>query len=277
MAKTRKKIFEKEPPLLENLEEANILGSMIKDKVFMFWCFKYQTTEDLFEHEEAKKLFNVIKAVKSDGDPVDILTISEKSRILGFSETLTPVLFVKIEEWANVIKAYASMKKRIKDYGLKIPIYNLPEEQRRAKKDEYNVVVDFEINLEFRRFVERYLMWAESPEIKNSLTRLANPDTSVNDRQFCAGVLYALKKFEAYFDQYIEDENGDLLGITMSDLLNQYDDWKRGVEIFRKQKETAIPSKMNENYDFDFGKGKVRIVIDNPNENRTFPNDDIPF
>jgi hypothetical protein len=238
----RKNIFETEP-LAESklddwiIEEINILGAMMIDNIFMLWCAKYRTTVDMFEHEEAKLLFTAIDSLRKERAPVDLLTVSEKLRQTGLIERITPVTLANMTAIADVKRAYTSMKKRIK--VLELPVYDISEEIVTRKKDEYKTIINFDENIEFRHFVERFKMWVNNQEIQHCLQRLGSPETSVNDRQFCAGVLFAVKRFEAIFDFFIENEAGDNLGIQLSDLINQHDDWKKGEKARRKEAEAV--------------------------------------
>jgi hypothetical protein len=270
----RKNLFESEPPetkSIDTMEEANILGAMMVDKVFLLWCAKYHTTVDTFENDECKLLFTAIDSLRKERQPVDLLTVSERLRESGLIETITPVTLSNLTAIADVQKAYATMKKRIK--VLEIPVYDINEEIKKNKKREYKTVIDFDANIEFRHFAGRFKLWVNNQEIKNCLQRLGSPETSVNDRQFCAGVLFAMKRFESIFESFLEDEKGVYLGINLYDLINQYDDWRNGEEVIQQ----AIPSKMNDSHYFNFEGKKVKIVVDDPVGDPPFMDEDIPF
>lgn len=235
--------------VLGSKEEANIIGAMMTDKVFMFWCFKYRVTENDFKNEDAKTMFHLIETLKNQGGLVDLHTVTEFINEHGIGERFTPLILANIAKNADLKTAYASVKKRIKGRELSDMVYNVMEQIERRRKDEYKTVINFNENEEFRRFAERFVMWTEDKEIRSSLARLASPDTSVYDRQFYAGVLFAVKRFEHIFDME-EDEEGNLIGIKLSDVVNQYENWKKDFReeepalVFRSKIQDEWPENM---------------------------------
>lgn len=227
MAKRNKKEIATEE--IEDPKERNIIGAMMTDKIFVNWCFKYRVDEDCFEDDKAKLIFKSIEILKKSNSNIDLLTVSERLKI--DNDGVIPITCVAdTVRDVDVKMAYTEMKKRLKKYANNTPVYSLKEDidwhlERHGLDLRY--IVDFDNNIEFAYFCERFKMWVDNQEINSCLGRLGDPSTSVYDRQFCAGVLFAVKKFEIIFGAFKETARGESMGINLYDLIGQYDSWKK--------------------------------------------------
>lgn len=217
------------PPLVEIEDpiERNIIGAMMTDKIFVNWCFKYRVTEDCFEDERAKSTFLAIKNLKKDYNEIDLLIVSERLRINHNDGLVPSECLAHAVKNVDVKRAYTEMKKRLKKHGDIVPVYNLAENIERHSVVDFRYIVDFDSNKEFAYFCERFKMWVENEEINSCLEKLGDPSTSVYERQYCAGVLFAVKRFETIFGAFKETSRGDNMGINLYDLIYQYDNWKK--------------------------------------------------
>lgn len=215
------------PEGIVNPIERNIIGAMLTDKVFVKWCFKFRVTEDCFEEDKGKLIFESIKILKKAGSNIDMFSVYELLRVEGNNDAISLSSLDEAAQNVDVTAAYTEMKKRLKEHGIRIPAYSINDNIKKNKM-RLQYAVDFDNNIEFAYFCERFKMWADNEEIKECLERLADPQTSTYDRQYCAGVLFAVKTFEAIFGKERRTASGESMGINLYDLINQYDSWKEG-------------------------------------------------
>lgn len=212
------------PEGIVNPIERNIIGAMIVDKKFQNWCFKKQITGDCFEDATAKLILNAIQKLKNAGKSVEFGTIFQAN---GQDNPIPISCIINAVSEVNVKAAYTETEIRLNEHGISTPAYSI-EENIKKHKMRLQYAVDFDNNVEFAYFCERFKMWVDNEKIKDSLDRLADPDTSPYQRQFSAGVLFAVKTFEAIFGKERRTASGESMGINLYDLINQYDSWKEG-------------------------------------------------
>lgn len=163
----------------------NILGSMMTDKIFCLWCFKYGINLDLFPTEKSSVIFAAIKQVCKAGLPVDILSVTEKIKASFTVPPVSPYLVASCTNNVNLAQAYAFCKKVL---GLR----------------EHKSVVIENLNSPFKPDIDysvKYIEFLESPEFKNTLKRLTDPSTNNFDRQFCAGFIRAIEVLNSYMKE----------------------------------------------------------------------------